>query len=124
MSDTLTFEPGRLTFTDLRRIGAGGLHLALAPASREAIDAGLAVVQRLIGEGRRTYGVNTGFGALADRVIPDDDLEELQRRLVLSNACGTGPLLPGPVVRMVLGLKIAALATGRSGVRPALPEAL
>ena len=124
MSDTLTFEPGRLTFTDLRRIGAGGLHLALAPASREAIDAGLAVVQRLIGEGRRTYGVNTGFGALADRVIPDDDLEELQRRLVLSNACGTGPLLPDPVVRMVLGLKIAALATGRSGVRPALPEAL
>ncbi len=124
MTDTMILAPGRLTFADLRRIAAGGIDLEISADSRARIDAGLAVVAERIRDGQRTYGVNTGFGALADTIIPDRDLVELQRRLVLSNACGTGPLLSDGVVRLAMGLKIAALATGRSGVRRDLVDAL
>ena len=122
--EEFVLAPGSLSLAGVRRLGEGGLRLAPSPESRRRIDAGLALVRARIDAGERTYGVNTGLGSLSDKVIPDADLEELQRRLVLSNACGTGPLLPDPVVRTVLCLKIAALATGLSGVRPELVEAL
>ncbi|MCP4328200.1 MAG: histidine ammonia-lyase [Alphaproteobacteria bacterium] len=124
MTEILTIEPRGLDFETMRRVSAGGLALDLSPEARSEIDAGYDVVRRVVGEGRRTYGVNTGFGALADRVIPEEDLEELQRRLVLSNACGTGGPLPDQIVRKILVLKIAALASGRSGVRRDLVTAL
>jgi len=63
------------------------------------------------------YGVNTGFGSLAQTRIARGELAQLQRNLVLSHAAGTGPALPDEVVRLVLVLKIASLAQGYSGVR-------
>jgi histidine ammonia-lyase len=70
------------------------------------------------------YGVNTGFGLLAQTQIPTGELELLQRNLVLSHAAGTGPLLPDAIVRLVLVLKIASLAQGYSGVQAATIRAL
>src|SRR5690606_15741486 len=70
------------------------------------------------------YGVNTGFGSLAQTRIDDHDLEELQRRLVLSHAAGTGPLLDDGTVRLILLLKVNSLARGHSGVRREVIEAL
>ena len=69
------------------------------------------------GGGAPVYGINTGFGKLATVRIAPDQIEELQRRLVLSHMCGLGPPLPDPVVRLVLALKAASLALGYSGVR-------
>ena len=117
-ADSLILVPGALTLETLRRLADGNVAVSLPAGSRAEVETGLSIVRTALAEGRQTYGVNTGFGALANRVISDDDVEELQRRLVLSNACGTGPLLADGVVRMVLGIKIAALATGHSGVRP------
>ena len=74
--------------------------------------------------GEPAYGVNTGFGRLAQTHIPNDQLELLQRNLVLSHAVGVGEPLPAPVVRLMLALKIAALARGFSGVRRELVDAL
>ena len=88
------------------------------------IDAARRVVASVVEHGETVYGVNTGFGLLASKRIPEQDLQELQRRLVLSHACGVGDLLPDDQVRLILLLKIATLARGHSGVRLTLIEAL
>ncbi len=124
MSDTFVLRPGELTLGDLRRLDDPGLVVALEPSWRPRAEAAHAVVADAIARKQRIYGVNTGFGSLADTIIPEAQMLELQRRLVLSNAVGSGPLLPDRVVRRILVLKVNALACARSGVRPALVEAL
>ena len=125
MSDE-TFEliPGRLTVADIRRLSEPGTKIALDAAAPEAVEAALAVVDRVIDENRRVYGINTGMGSLADSVIAGDQLSELQRRLVLSNAAGTGALLTDRVVRRVMLLKLNTLGLANSGVRMALVDTL
>jgi histidine ammonia-lyase len=77
-----------------------------------------------VDSGEVVYGINTGFGKLAQTIIPHERLAELQRNLVLSHSAGTGePLAPG-VVRLVLATKAVSLARGHSGVRPELVDAL
>ena len=124
MADPFFLRPGTLTLADLRRLDEPSLKVELDPASAAAIEAGRAAVISAIADKRRIYGVNTGFGSLSDTLIPDDQMRELQRRLVLSNAVGSGPLLDDGVVRRILILKVNALARGRSGVRPELIDAL
>jgi histidine ammonia-lyase len=63
------------------------------------------------------YGINTGFGSLCNVVIPNEDLEKLQRNLVMSHACGTGDEVPQEVVKLMILLKIQALAYGKSAVQ-------
>lgn len=88
------------------------------------VAAAARLVARISAGDERVYGVNTGFGSLARTAIPARDVRELQRRIVLSHAAGTGPLLDDRVVRRVLLLKAMSLAQGRSGVRPVVVEAL
>jgi len=88
------------------------------------VAAAARLVARISAGDERVYGVNTGFGSLARTAIPARDVRELQRRIVLSHAAGTGPLLNDRVVRRVLLLKAMSLAQGRSGVRPVVVEAL
>ena len=78
----------------------------------------------LIADGRAIYGVNTGFGLLARTRIPTDELEQLQRAIVLSHAAGTGPLMEESTVRLLMVLKINSLARGYSGIRLQVIEAL
>ena len=124
MTDTLTIAPGDLALPDLRRILRDPPVLTLAPGCRAAIDASARTVAEAAGGERAVYGVNTGFGLLAKKRIPPDQVRELQRRLVLSHSAGTGPDLPAGVVRLILALKVNALARGHSGVRMAVIEAL
>ena len=67
---------------------------------------------------RAIYGVNTGFGDLAHTRVPDDQLAELQRRILISHACGVGDHVPEAVVKRMMVLKVKALAQGHSGVAP------
>lgn len=122
--DTLVLFPGQVSLAELRRIAAGGLHLQLDPAAREAMLLAQAAVQHIVDDDQVVYGINTGFGKLASTRIAHDRLAELQRNLVLSHSVGTGEPLPDPVVRMVLATKAVSLARGHSGVRPELAEAL
>jgi len=64
------------------------------------------------------YGVNTGFGSLSNIRIDENDLEELQRNLILSHACGTGKRVPEDIVRAMLCLKVWNMLFGHSGVQP------
>ena len=124
MPSRFVLTPGRVTLARLRGLDDGDHVVELDPAARPAIEASRAVVADIVAEGRRVYGLNTGFGHLAGTTIPAEQLKELQRRLVLSTAAGTGPLLADRIVRRVMVLKANALARGLSGVRPALVEAL
>ncbi len=63
------------------------------------------------------YGINTGFGSLCNVSIPEKDLEQLQKNLVMSHACGTGDEVPSEIVKLMLLLKIQALSYGKSGVQ-------
>ena len=121
---SLVLVPGCLTFADLRTLASPGVSLQLVPESYQAVDKASSLVRNIVESGQRTYGVNTGVGTLSDRSIAAEDVAELQRRIVLSNAAGTGPWLPDHVVRWILALKINALATGFSGVRRELIDAL
>ncbi len=103
---------------------AGGLVLGLPDATRARIDTGAATVARLTAGTDPVYGINTGFGKLAQTRIPADRLAELQRNLVRSHSAGVGAPLPDDVVRLVLLLKAASLAHGHSGVRAVLVERL
>src|SRR5690349_9980187 len=83
-----------------------------------------ASVDRIVASGETVYGVNTGFGLLANTRIPDDRLAELQTNLILSHSAGLGDPLPRHVTRLMIILKLLGLGRGHSGVRPLVVEAL
>ena len=112
-----------LNFPTLREL-AHGVPISIAPASCAAIERGSRAVDAIVARGAPAYGINTGFGRLAQTHIPNDQLELLQSNLVLSHAVGVGNPLPAPVVRLMLALKIQSLSRGYSGVRRVLVDAL
>jgi len=115
---------GRLSLKDLRAIARDAATLGLDPDCMPRLEHSHAAVQRILASGKAAYGINTGFGRLSQTRIPDGELEELQRNIVLSHAAGTGPMLDDATVRLTLALKIESLARGFSGVRPLLLERL
>jgi len=120
----LRIEPGRNPLSLWRRILKAPGQLELAAEAWRAVKRSRAVLQGALAEGRAIYGVNTGFGKLAQTRIPAGELRHLQRNLVLSHAAGVGELLPDSVVRLVIALKVASLARGFSGVRHVVVERL
>ncbi|MFW2344166.1 MAG: aromatic amino acid lyase [Brevundimonas mediterranea] len=121
---TLTLGRSPLTLAQLRGVLDGPVTVAVAPEAWADVDRGAATIAAIVAEGRTVYGVNTGFGLLANTSIASADLETLQRNLVLSHACGVGPLLPDSVTRLLMVLKIASLSRGASGVRRETLQAL
>jgi histidine ammonia-lyase len=109
-----------LTLEALERVarGAGTVEVALGGDAVERMRRSRAVVERAIASGSAIYGVNTGFGRLADVAIPPDRLEELQLNLIRSHACGVGAPLPREESRAITLLRANVLAKGFSGIRP------
>jgi histidine ammonia-lyase len=119
----VVLTPGAVALADLREVWAGA-SVALADDAWTAIDSAAAAVGRILEGGAIVYGVNTGFGMLAQTRIAHDRLADLQRNLILSHACGIGEALPPNIVRLVLTLKAIGLGRGHSGVRRILVEHL
>jgi len=119
----ITITPGNVALGDWGTIWHGAVP-ALDPSCRPAIVAGAEAVARIVARGEPVYGINTGFGKLASVRIPAGDLETLQRNIVLSHAAGTGEPMPIAIVRLMMALKLASLAQGASGIRPATVELL
>ncbi|PZO05110.1 MAG: histidine ammonia-lyase, partial [Alphaproteobacteria bacterium] len=122
--NTLTIGAAPLTLPQLRAVLDGPLTVTLTDAAWSDVERSAATIAAIVAEGRTVYGVNTGFGLLANTSIAPGDLETLQRNLVLSHACGVGPLLPDPVTRLMMVLKIASLSRGASGIRRKTLETL
>jgi histidine ammonia-lyase len=112
-----------LTLADLRALNAGA-EIGLDAGALPGIERSAGMIESIVSSGQTVYGINTGFGALAQTAIPTHLLAELQRRLVLSHSVGVGDLLPDRIVRLMIALKVVGLARGFSGVRPVVIEAL
>jgi histidine ammonia-lyase len=120
----LTIVPGKSKLSLWRAIADGAGPVALGADAWGAVDRSRKAIDAALASGRAIYGVNTGFGRLAQTRIAEDELNHLQRNLVLSHAAGVGPALPDNVVRLILALKISSLARGFSGVRRVVVERL
>ena len=90
--------------------------LDLLDQNREALRNSREIVDRALGDGNAYYGINTGFGALAQKRIDSNDLGRLQSNLLLSHAVGVGPPVPFEISRLMLLLKLCTLGHGYSGV--------
>jgi histidine ammonia-lyase len=98
--------------------------VTLGDDARTAVERGAAVVDRLVGQAEPVYGVSTGFGALANTVIPPARSAELQLALIRSHAAGMGAEVEREVVRAMMLLRARSLAMGYSGVRPEVVETI
>ncbi len=113
----LLLEPGQLNQQQLRQVLHSPVKLTLADSAYPQIDAACKVVDDIVASKENVYGINTGFGLLANITIDPNRLTALQQHLVLSHAAGTGELLSNNIVRLIMVLKVNALAQGYSGVR-------
>jgi histidine ammonia-lyase len=121
--ERVVLRPGAVSLGELRAVWDGA-PVALDEAAWEAVEGSAAAVGRILESGRTVYGVNTGFGLLAQTRIPADRLEELQRNLILSHCAGLGDPLDRRLVRLMMVLKVIGLARGHSGIRRAVVERL
>ncbi len=117
-------EPGRMSLSAWRRIYGTTDRVSLAASAWEAIARSRSAIEAALAQDHAIYGVNTGFGKLAQKRIAPGEIKTLQRNLVLSHAAGVGERLPDAIVRLILALKIASLARGYSGVRRVVVERL
>jgi histidine ammonia-lyase len=111
----MNLDPGNVPLRAWAELYRGGT-AALADSCWPKIERSAASVAKIVGRGEPVYGINTGFGKLANIRIAAEDLAALQRNIVLSHSAGVGPAMPQPIVRLMIGLKIASLAQGYSGV--------
>lgn len=122
--DRMVIQPGHLTLSQLRDVQRKHIPISLSPDARDAIHKAEKVVLDVIAQDRTVYGINTGFGLLANTKIEVSELELLQRSIVLSHAAGIGDFMSEDVVRLLFLLKINSLSRGYSGIRLQVIEAL
>jgi histidine ammonia-lyase len=120
---TLVLTPGHVSLGAWAALYRGAA-ATLDDSCWDTIAAGAASVTRILARGEPVYGINTGFGKLANIRIATGDLETLQRNIVLSHAAGVGPAMPPSIVRLMIGLKLTSLAQGYSGVTVATVRTL
>ena len=109
--------PGQVSLADLRKVYFQNLTVRMTDSAWSCVDRGHQAVRDIVARGEPAYGINTGFGLLAQTQIADDQLARLQRNLVLSHAAGVGEHLNEALVRLTICLKVISLAQGYSGVR-------
>jgi histidine ammonia-lyase len=124
MSVQIRLSGERVRLEALRRVAREAASVELTGEVLRRVESAHQSVHRVLAADAPVYGLNTGFGLLAQTRIPREHLADLQRNLVLSHAAGVGPLLDDAIVRLVLVLKLVSLARGHSGVRPALIDFL
>ncbi|PHS28267.1 MAG: histidine ammonia-lyase [Robiginitomaculum sp.] len=113
----IEIEPGQARHEDWKSIRDGAA-MGLPGAVWPDVERAHKTITDMLADGATVYGVNTGFGKLANTRIAPQDLGDLQRRIVLSHCAGIGAPLADEVVRLILAMKAASLARGHSGVQP------
>ena len=117
MGDAVLLGNGPIDADDVVAVARDGASVALAPEAEAALVASSRVIDALADDVEPHYGVSTGFGALATKHIPVDRRVALQHSLIRSHAAGSGAEVEREVVRALMLLRLATLATGRTGVR-------
>ncbi len=117
MPSTFNYGIDTLTVNKVLAIAAGKLKAVLNDKAIQAIKASQQSVQQIVDEGRTVYGVNTGFGILANTAISKEDTATLQYKILQSHSVGVGDPIPVEVAKLMLITKVHALAQGFSGVQ-------
>lgn len=123
-TQNLTIDGRNLTLDDVTDVALKRRPVELAEAAREKVAGTRRVIEDILASGQVVYGVNTGFGKLAEVKISPTQLAQLQLNLVRSHACGVGEPFPQEVVRAMLLLRANVLATGHAGCRPEVIESV
>jgi histidine ammonia-lyase len=113
-----------ISLAELRAAWLSPTTVTIGETAAMRIEASNAHIKTVLAGGEQVYGVNTGFGQLAQVRVSDDELVDLQENLVRSHAVGVGEDLPDDCVRLIMIMKVIALARGCSGVRLSLVERL
>jgi histidine ammonia-lyase len=113
-----------LTFDDLISVARDAAHVALGPTAIKNMTRSRSHVDAVATSNEPVYGITTGFGGLANVLIPIEDRVEMQHAILRSHAAGMGPPIEREIVRALLVLRAATLARGYSGVRPIVAEGL
>jgi histidine ammonia-lyase len=121
---TINLNPGHLTLDHLNVIHSGVCQLVLPEGARGGVRASYALVKAAAEGDAPVYGVNTGFGKLANKRIDKDQLATLQRNLIRSHSVGVGEPLAAPIMRLMMATKAASLARGYSGCREIVIDTL
>jgi histidine ammonia-lyase len=114
----LLLDGETLSLEEIREVAGGRVQVELAPEASERVERSRALVDRVAAGEAPAYGINTGFGTLAEVRIDRKDLKTLQRNLLVSHAAGVGQPLPLSEARALLLLRCNVLAKGFSGIRP------
>lgn len=122
--NTLVIENQLVSLSELRSVWLAPVEISLGSEARRRVAESNERVTEIVRSGKQIYGVNTGFGKLASVKIADDELVRLQENLVRSHAAGVGEALDDATVRLIMVMKVVALAEGFSGVRLELVDAL
>ncbi len=113
-----------LSILDVVSVARYGARVRLSPDTYEGIDASSALVERIVADNRRVYGISTGFGEFSKIAIGHEKSAQLQENLILSHCVAVGEPLPGEVVRAMMLLRANALSLGFSGIRRSVIETL
>jgi histidine ammonia-lyase len=122
--EKLVLDGQALTLDEIDAVAHAGLRVEVAADALRRVAESRGLIERILAAGETVYGVNTGFGKLADVHVRGDKLAELQINLVRSHAGGVGQPLAEAEVRAMVALRANVLAKGFSGVRPELLELL
>ena len=114
---TEIISPHSINLDFLEKIFRNKLEIVVDPELETNVAKSYEIVQKSADGDLPVYGVNTGFGKLANKIIPSEDREQLQKNLVLSHCAGIGEPLPEDVTRLMMVLKIVSLSLGASGVK-------
>ena len=120
MTDTLTFtiNSDGFSLADLRRIWTQPLELQVDDHMMQGVIQSRQTIEEVAASNETVYGVNTGFGLLANVKIAKDELDTLQRNLVISHAVGVGEPIDADTTRLIMALKAMSLSQGVSGIHP------
>ncbi|SFB61582.1 histidine ammonia-lyase [Amycolatopsis marina] len=124
MDHTVVLGSVPVTPADVVAVARAGAEVHLAEQTDHALSEARKHIDALAGAAEPTYGVSTGFGALAVRHIPEDSRAQLQRSLIRSHAAGAGAVVEPEVVRAMMLLRLRTLASGHTGVRPVTARTL
>ncbi|MFI5153587.1 MAG: histidine ammonia-lyase [Chitinophagales bacterium] len=117
MSTSFEYGIGRMTIADAIKLANGSTNGQLSKKATTKVNLSEKIVKRIVGSNKTVYGINTGFGALANSKISESEVELLQHKILASHSVGVGEPVPEEIVRLMLITKLHALAQGYSGIR-------
>ena len=124
LTQTISLDGNSLSIEQVVQVAYQPIPVDLTPESVKKVQRAAQAVQDLLARGEVAYGVTTGFGAFKDRIISADQVETLQRNIIVSHAVGVGNLFDIPTTRAIMLIRANTLAHGHSGIRPATLQLL